>query len=236
MNHSKRGCLRRAAVLTLNSPAALSLRRPPSEAVGGPSKQNLTDGDARWKIPECWRGRMGKFLRKMFALNSRACSTRPNASVSEGWEQRGLTCPPRNPSAQVSSTLRPRKSMMNAEVILNVQHLASFVIAVAARLGLAGWARLKQPCSGFGGRSHLVGPRPSPAHTCRMCECCALTRWDQHRHVARGQPRPSGHLIRRRWVARSVPPRGTVTEPSSIGRGMGPRRRSSPRGVVAAHG
>ena len=46
---------------------------------------------------------MGKFLRKMFALNSRACSTRPNASVSEDLEQRGLTCPPRNPSAQVSS-------------------------------------------------------------------------------------------------------------------------------------
>jgi hypothetical protein len=137
------------------------------------------------------------------------------------------------------ATLCPRKSMMSAEEILNVQHLASkpsFVIAVAARLGLAGWARLKQPCSRFGGRSHLVRPRPSPAHTCRMCECCALTRWDQHRHVARGQPRPSGHLIRRRWVARSVPPRGTVTEPSSIGRGMGPRRRSSPRGVVAAHG
>jgi hypothetical protein len=38
----------------INSRAALSLRRPPSEAVAGPSKQNLTVGDAWWKIPECW--------------------------------------------------------------------------------------------------------------------------------------------------------------------------------------
>ena len=101
--------LLRAGVLTLNSPAALSLRRPPSEALLVGSKQNPTDGDARWKIPECWRRRMEKFLRKMFELNSGACSTRPNASVSEGLEQRGLTCPPRNPSAQVSPTPRPRR-------------------------------------------------------------------------------------------------------------------------------
>ena len=85
----------------------MSLRRPPSEAAGGPSKQNLTGGDARWKIPECWRDESHESHRKKCQLNSTACPTRSNASVSEGWEQRGSKCPIRLPHAQVDSARRP---------------------------------------------------------------------------------------------------------------------------------
>jgi len=81
----------------------VSLRRPPSEAVPVESKQNLTDGDARWKIPECWRDESHESHRKKCQLNSTACPTRSNASVSEGWEQRGSKCPIRLPHAQVDS-------------------------------------------------------------------------------------------------------------------------------------
>ena len=83
----------------------MSLRRPPSEAVPVESKQNLTDGDARWKIPECWRDESHESHRKKCQLNSTACPTRSNASVSEGWEQRGSKCPIRLPHAQVDSEL-----------------------------------------------------------------------------------------------------------------------------------
>ena len=103
INQPKRFALLRAGVLTLNSPAAVSLRRPPSEAVPVESKQNLTDGDARWKIPECWRDESHESHRKKCQLNSTACPTRSNASVSEGWEQPGSKCPIRLPHAQVDS-------------------------------------------------------------------------------------------------------------------------------------
>ena len=81
----------------------MSLRRPSSEAVPVESKQNLTDGDARWKIPECWRDESHESHRKKCQLNSTACPTRSNASVSEGWEQRGSKCPIRLPHPRVDS-------------------------------------------------------------------------------------------------------------------------------------
>jgi hypothetical protein len=42
----------------------VSLWRPPSEALPVESKQKLTDGDARWKIPECWRDESHESHRK----------------------------------------------------------------------------------------------------------------------------------------------------------------------------